>query len=102
MTTFFRKLWPFVRPYQFRLLLGLFCGVLIALLNLALVVVIRLVANTILGGHAATLDESLAKLPEFLRVLLEKAAAHLPEIDNPSNWQLVLIVCLIPVVMLFR
>ena len=51
MIEFLRKLWPYVRPHQFRLLLGLFCGVLFALANGALVIALKLAVNLIFADR---------------------------------------------------
>ena len=50
MKTFFRRLWTFVRPYRARLFLGLLCGVLYALANGLLILVLLLATGTLLGA----------------------------------------------------
>lgn len=64
---FLRRLWTFVRPYQFRLFLGLIFGILYGLANCVLMMAVKLVVKLIFQGSAeVSLAQELAKLPRFL------------------------------------
>ena len=104
MILFLRRLRTFVRPYQTRLVLGLLCGVLFALTNLALVVVIRVGVNVVFGtGEGFSLDHKLAKAPGLLQTLVRQVLAWLPPMEGQaSKWEMAVVVSLIPVVMFFR
>ena len=71
MNVFFRRLWSFARPYRTRLVLGLVCGMLYALTNGALVVMIKVVVDLIFSGTAhVSVAQELEKAPGFLRSLI--------------------------------
>ena len=52
MLSFFRRIWGFSRPYKTRLVLGLVCGILFALANGALILVIQQVVNLVFPSAA--------------------------------------------------
>jgi len=87
MSTFIRRLWVFVRPYQRRLFLGLACGVLAGLSSAVLVVCLRWVMN-LAFAEPGTPDELPAWLP-----------AGLGEVSGAA---LIVAVLSIPTVMLVR
>src|SRR5258706_1723790 len=104
MKAFFHRIWPFVRPYKGRLLLGLFCGIIYALTNGALVIVIRLVIDLVFSGSAEiSVAKKLENAPAFLHPLIEHLIHWLPRLQSPSsNFGLVLVISSIPAVMLLR
>src|SRR5438445_948821 len=104
MLGFLRRLWVFARPYQTRLILGLACGVLFALANAALVIVIKFVFNDVFPGAAQVpVAEQLKKIPGFLRPIAESLMHWLPEIKSPSSkLGIFLVISSVPAVMLVR
>jgi subfamily B ATP-binding cassette protein MsbA len=104
MIAFLRRLWTFARPYRPRLILGMVCGIVYALANGALVVVVKFVVNAVFPGSGDTSPEShLQRAPMFLRPILESAAHWLPSAKSfSSNSGMALIICTVPVVMLVR
>jgi ATP-binding cassette, subfamily B, bacterial MsbA len=93
-----------VRPYKARLILGLFCGILCALMNGALVLVINVVGNLVFAGSAKlSVAQHLEKLPAFARPLAEGLAQRLPVLQSPSsNLGTALVIAAVPAVMLLR
>jgi subfamily B ATP-binding cassette protein MsbA len=104
MIKFLRKIWPFVRPYQSRLILGILCGVLYALTNGALIMAIKLVVNLVFSGSASiSVAQELEKAPAILQPLARHLTAWVPELRTPSSsLGLVLVICTIPAVMFIR
>src|SRR5712671_1839667 len=104
MLAFFRRVWSFARPYKTRLVLGQVCGILFALANGALILIIQLVVNIVFSGDAnATLSEHVTKVSGLLRPLIQRLVEWLPELKSPtSTMGLVLLVSAIPAVMLLR
>src|SRR5258705_13635442 len=104
MKAFFGRIWPFVRPYKGRLLLGLFCGIIYALTNGALVIVINLVIDLVFSGSAEiSVAHELEKAPAFLHPVVEHLTRWLPRLNSPSSsFGLVLVISSIPAVMLLR
>ena len=104
MLAFFRRVWSFARPYSTRLVLGQVCGILFALANGLLFLIIKLVIDLIFSGAANTsLAAHVQKAPALLRPLLERLVERLPELKSPtSGLGLVLVVSTIPAVMLLR
>jgi subfamily B ATP-binding cassette protein MsbA len=102
MRFFFRGIWSCVRPYRIRLFLGLICGVLFALTNGLLLVVIRLVVNLIFSGSAHVIDAGqLAHTPTIFRPIAAKIAEW--SINSPTgHLGLMAIIGTIPAVMLVR
>jgi len=101
MAEFLRKLLQFAKPYRVRLALGIFFGVLYALTNALLVLVVRIVPDLVFAGpgHGAPASP-WEKAPQFLRDALQ---TWLPQIESPaSKVGLVLAISLIPLVMLLR
>jgi subfamily B ATP-binding cassette protein MsbA len=102
--SFVRRLWSYVLPYRARLAMGLLCGILFALTNVALVGVVRLVINVVFPGDEK--DKQLPKvshLPEWFKHFLDYLAAHLPTIPSPNGRTgMLLLVSLIPLVMFLR
>src|SRR5437867_7124994 len=88
MISFLRRLWAFARPYQSRFFLGLGFGMLYALTNGALVVVIRLVVNLVFPGPGTeqlSVADHLEKLPGFVRPIVESASQWLPILHSPAS-----------------
>ena len=104
MLDFFRRVWSFARPYRSRLVLGQVCGILFALANGLLILIIQLVVNLIFSGAPnTTLSEHVAKVSPLLRPLIQRLIERLPELKSPtSGLGLVLVVSSIPVVMFLR
>ena len=104
MRAFYRRIWAFARPYQGRLILGLVFGILCALMNGALPLAIKLVADLAFSGSARIpVAEHLAKLPPFARPLVESLTQWLPELKSPSSkLGMILVISTIPAVMLLR
>jgi len=68
MSDFLRRLWVFVRPHRFRLVLGIAAGLAYALSNGALVIVVKLVCDAIFPtAGTPPLADQLRRLPPFLR-----------------------------------
>ena len=104
MRAFYRRIWAFARPYKARLILGLVFGILCALMNGALPLAIKLVADLAFSGSARNpVAEHLAKLPHFARPLVESLTHWLPELKSPSSkLGMILVISTIPAVMLLR
>jgi len=104
MIAFLRRLWTFVRPYQFRLFLGLIFGILYGLANCLLMVAVKLVVRLIFQGSGeVSLAQELAKLPGFLQPLGHQLVQWMPQITAPSSRAgMALVVASIPLVMLLR
>ena len=100
MLAFLRKLWVFVRPYRFRLGLGLLCGCGFALTNLALTLVVKLVPDIVFSGDSVEATQDLLEKTGRFRELLEHFVPHW---NAPtSHWGVIATILLIPGVMLFR
>jgi ATP-binding cassette, subfamily B, bacterial MsbA len=68
MSTFLRQLWEFVRAYRGRLVAGLLSGLLYAAGSGLLLLSVKLVFDAIFPTEGArTFDDTVARLPEFLR-----------------------------------
>src|SRR4051812_41175327 len=103
MIAFLRKVWPFVRPYRGRLILGLLSGVLFALASVALIATIQLVVNFVFGKDAeAAFDKQLTNAPAFVQHAAHWLLDHLRNIRPTSRWELALVVATIPAVMFCR
>jgi subfamily B ATP-binding cassette protein MsbA len=104
LRAFYRRIWAFARPYQTRLILGLVCGILCALANGALIMVVKLVVNLVFPGSAKLpVVQHLEKLPAFLRPLVQNLEHWLPELKTPSSPRgMMLVISIIPAVMLLR
>ena len=104
IVSFVRRLWTYVQPYRARLAMGLFCGVLFALTNVALVGVVQLVINFVFPGDSS--DKHPVKtdpLHVFVSHIVENLKAHLPHIPPPDTKAgMALLVSLIPIVMFLR
>ncbi len=104
MIDFLRKIWSFVRPYQGRFFLGLFCGTAYGMLNGLLIAAVRVVVQLVFEGKcdlAAKLDAA----PEWIRPFSHELALMLPSMQAPAPgnrlaWML--IIGIIPVIMLLR
>jgi subfamily B ATP-binding cassette protein MsbA len=102
MKIFFRRLWTYVRPYRARLSLGLLCGVLYALTNGLLILVIKVVVNLVFSKEVSA-AEMLGNAPGPIRPLAERLTEWLPALTAPeSNAGYVLIISLVPAVMFLR
>jgi ATP-binding cassette, subfamily B, bacterial MsbA len=104
MRIFLRRLWPYIRPYRGRLLLGFLCGASFALMNGLLVLAIKQVVNVVFNGNAAwSAPELLQKAPAFARPIVEQLLARLPALNQPeSTLGMVLAIATVPAVMLVR
>ncbi len=102
--SFVRRLWSYVQPYRARLAMGLICGILFALTNVALIGVVRLVINVVFPGDANGKQlPKVSHLPDWLKHFFDYIVAHLPTIPPPNtNTGMLLLVSLIPFVMLLR
>jgi len=105
MISFVRRLWSYVQPYRARLAMGLLCGVIFAITNVALVGVVRLVINFVFPGDPNEKPPAL-KTDWFhvhARHVEEWVIAHLPHIPKPEGKAgMALLVSLIPIVMFLR
>jgi subfamily B ATP-binding cassette protein MsbA len=103
MIAFLRKLWIYVRPYRARLIMGLICGILLALANGALYMVVRLVGDLLFNGtvQLAMDEKHIQNVPRFFQPLLRSLSAHLPQLQSTQG-TLILIISAIPLVMLCR
>jgi len=82
---------------------GQVCGILFALANGMLIMIIQLVVNIVFSGDNASISEQIANAPAFLRPLIRPVVERLPELKSPtSTLGLVLLVSAIPAVMLLR
>ena len=107
MFAFLRRIWPFVRLYRSRLLLGLSCGVLSALATGALQFLIKIVVDLVFPGpEPVSVADVLgvAKMQEgWLRDLAQGLIDHLPDLQVPASHRArLLLIASIPTVMLFR
>jgi len=103
MIAFLRRLWIYVQPYKARLAMGLICGMLFALTNVALVGAVRLVINVVFGATGDTSLVQQAPKTGFLHDWIKHLLVHLPQIPSPSTHVgMALLVSLIPAVMLLR
>jgi subfamily B ATP-binding cassette protein MsbA len=103
MIAFLRKLWVYVRPYRARLIMGLVCGILLALANGALYMVVRLVGDLLFNGtvQLAMDEKHIQNAPRYFQPLLRSLSAHLPQLQSTQG-TLILIISAIPLVMLCR
>src|SRR5262249_53759392 len=104
MIAFFRRLWTFVRPYRARLLMGLVCGILLAVANGMLFLIVKVGPELIFHNEIhLSFKDQLQKAPKLFQPVLERLAAHLPaSIQSSSNAVLFIVILAIPVVMFLR
>ncbi|HEY9510844.1 MAG TPA: ABC transporter ATP-binding protein [Verrucomicrobiae bacterium] len=109
MINFLRQLWPSVKPYRSRLILGLFFGGLYALSNGALMGIIKIVVNLVGGSNAKaavihTAPSWTERVPEFARGWAEHVNSWLPDFHSmfSSHTGTTVVIFLIPTVMLAR
>src|SRR5215831_7123974 len=103
MIKFARRLWPFVRPFRARLFLGLFCGILYAGLNGVILGGIRIIVDLVFHeSGSATVSTTSSQIPEDVQKFLESLKALLPNAQNSSKTDLLLLIGVIPVVMFIR
>jgi subfamily B ATP-binding cassette protein MsbA len=107
MISFLRRLWIYVQPYKARLVLGLICGILFAITNVALIGIVKLVINVVFHQDlAGSIQQETAKpLPfhDTIKHLSESLLHHLPKIPSPSTRPgMALLVSLIPIAMFLR
>lgn len=103
MIAFLRRLWPFVRPYQTRLVMGLACGILLAAMQGALYLIVK-VGTELIFNHEihSSLEQEIHKAkPAFLQPLLESLASFLPT-SNGSKALLMVVILSIPIIMFLR
>ena len=84
--------------------MGLVFGILCALMNGALILAIKLVADLVFAGSARIpVAQHLERLPAFAQPLVARLAEWLPELKSPtSKLGMVLVISTIPAVMLLR
>ena len=107
MILFLRRLWIYVQPYKARLVMGLICGILFAITNVALIGVVKVVVNVVFKQDlGSSIEQDAAKAGPFHDVAKHISAfvlQHLPNIPSPKTRAgMALIVSLIPVVMFLR
>src|SRR3982750_3655181 len=104
MAQFLRRLWAFIRPYQTRLVLGVVCGVIYALTNGLLILVINLVIDVVFPGtEKVSVQERMENVSGLLQPLAQALLHWLPQIKvSTSHLGVALIICTIPAVMLLR
>src|SRR5579862_1084883 len=104
MIAFLRRLWTFVGPYRARLVMGLVCGILLALANGMLLVIVKAGPDLIFHKVVQlSTEQQIQKAPRLVQPFLEWAASHLPtSIQASSNAVLLAIILSIPVVMFLR
>ena len=101
MGQFLRQLWPFVRSHRSRLMAGVGAGLLYAVGSGLLMLAVKLVFDAAFPtAGARTLEDSLSKVPEFLRGPLVEAFQRLRVTgDSPA---LFWIIAGVPVAMALR
>lgn len=84
--------------------MGLACGILLALTNGALYLVVRMVADLIFTGVThLSLAQQIARAPGFLQPALQRLARYAPQWQaGSSRGFLILVILAIPVIMFFR
>ncbi|HWC58360.1 MAG TPA: ABC transporter ATP-binding protein, partial [Verrucomicrobiae bacterium] len=107
MISFLRSLWIYVQPYRARLAMGLTCGILYAITNVALVGVVKVVINVVFHQDVVgSLAQETAKAGPFherIQHLSEFLLQHLPKIPSPTTRAgMAVLVSLIPAVMFLR
>ena len=107
MISFLRRLWIYVQPYRARLAMGLICGILYAMTNVALVGVVKLVINAVFHQDlAGSLEQETPKAGPFhehIKHISEFVLQHLPQIPQPTTHVgMAILVSLIPAVMFLR
>ena len=104
MIEILRRVWPFIKPYKTRLILGLTFGILFAASNGALVLTIEKVVNLLFPmATGESVSQHMTRVPEFIRPLAQRVASWIPEFKSPATSAgKILLICCIPVVVLFR
>lgn len=104
MREFFGRIWICVRPYRARLMLGLLCGIMYALANGALIIVIKMVVNLMFNtGQTLSLESEITRAPSFIQPTLHSLVNLLPVLKSPeTKLGLVFVIGLVPAVMLVR
>src|SRR5262245_53380554 len=102
MIKFLRKLWPYVRPYQTRLFLGLVCGILYAALNGTILAGIRIIIDVVFGSSMTTTPVASGGIPDEAQKFLDYLKSLLPNAQSSSKTDQLLLIATIPVVMLVR
>ena len=68
LLTFYRRVWPFMRPYRSRLVMGLLCGAGYAIATTALLVIGQVAIDAVFPGkNADSIEKQLRGLPQFLQ-----------------------------------
>jgi subfamily B ATP-binding cassette protein MsbA len=104
MIEFLRRLLKFLRPYRTRFILGLLCGIVFAMANALMILSIKLVVDVVFPGSTPhTIHDYVSKAPGWVQNLLNHFRPWLPSLPAPSSQgEKVLLICTIPVIMLFR
>ena len=103
MIALLQRLWPFIKPYRSRLMLGVLFGLLFALANAALMVAVKLVVDLIFGPAGASVAKELQEAPSVLRKLVAPLQSLLPDLRSPSSkLGLLLAIATVPAIMLLR
>lgn len=104
MIDFLRRIWAFVKPYQFRLILGLVCGILYAVSSGVLTLTVKLVIDVVFdhAGPVSILDRVQAA-SKPLAHFLERLPIGVEELKSPSSRVgMVLLIASVPLIMFFR
>ena len=104
MTLFLRKLLKLIAPYRIRFIGGILSGVLFAVANSALLIVLKVVVDLIYPMAGAENSEAtVKKLPAFLQQFVEIFEQWLSHFkSSASESQIIFFILLIPLVMFVR
>ena len=101
MIIFLRRLWTLVRPYRFRLFLGLVCGVFCGVTSAILIASIKVIVNLVFAGSMDL--SSLMEKSRFWHRFIDFLAPALPQIKSPdSKLGMAVIISLVPLIMFVR
>ncbi len=94
VSSLYRRLWPLMHPYRGRLLAGLLCGLVFAVGNLAMVLAVKIVCDTLFPVEGKdTTSASLKALgflsPQLRQALQEWLIQFKPTANSTGFWLLV-------------
>ncbi len=102
MLDFLSKLFVLLRPYRFRLVLGIVCGILAGLVEPLMIAVVAFVfAMVFPAAKSAALDQLLQKSPKLEQWVHETQASISSGVVS-NSWVVIGIIGLIPAVMFLR